>query len=126
MACSSISSPGTRSGLVSTDSGSSCDRSRSAQYVDPARVAAARRQLGRAEVERTVRDFLTEEIDEVICDNREATERMSEYIRFLRSRVRTSYRQGKTKQPSYRLVVADSRSPRVGARGRGDAGTGTP
>src|SRR5439155_11375247 len=29
-------------------------------------------------VERTVRDFLTEEIDEVLCDDRAATDRMSE------------------------------------------------
>src|SRR5438477_1625202 len=31
-------------------------------------------------VERTVRDFLTEEIDEVMCDERAATERMSEMV----------------------------------------------
>src|ERR1700688_2603313 len=31
-------------------------------------------------VERTVRDFLTEEIDEVICDNKEATERMIDLV----------------------------------------------
>src|SRR6202045_470318 len=31
-------------------------------------------------VERTVRDFLTEEIDEVLCDDREATERMGEIV----------------------------------------------
>src|SRR5467141_283887 len=31
-------------------------------------------------VERTVRDFLTEEIDEVVCDDRAATERMSEMV----------------------------------------------
>src|SRR6185503_18345028 len=31
-------------------------------------------------VERTVRDFLTEEIDEVLCDDREATERMTEIV----------------------------------------------
>src|ERR1700757_3950082 len=31
-------------------------------------------------VERTVRDFLTEEIDEVVCDDRASTERMSEMI----------------------------------------------
>src|SRR5438034_3449706 len=31
-------------------------------------------------VERTVRDFLTEEIDEVVCDDREATNRMAEMV----------------------------------------------
>jgi len=31
-------------------------------------------------IERTVRDFLTEEIDEVVCDNREAIETMNEMI----------------------------------------------
>src|ERR1700751_189520 len=31
-------------------------------------------------VERTVRDFLTEEIDEVLCDDREATDRMNEIV----------------------------------------------
>jgi len=31
-------------------------------------------------VERTVRDFLTEEIDEVICDDRSATDRMNEMV----------------------------------------------
>ena len=31
-------------------------------------------------VERTVRDFLTEEIDEVVCDDREATDRMIEMV----------------------------------------------
>jgi ribonuclease G len=31
-------------------------------------------------VERTVRDFLTEEIDEVVCDNREATDRMIDLV----------------------------------------------
>ena len=44
-------------------------------------------------VERTVRDFLTEEIDEVICDNREATERMIDLVGKIsprgRNRIRT-------------------------------------
>src|SRR3989475_10496758 len=31
-------------------------------------------------VERTVRDFLTEEIDEVLCDDREAVERMNQLV----------------------------------------------
>src|SRR5438477_6419994 len=31
-------------------------------------------------IDRTVRDFLTEEIDEVLCDDRAATERMSEMV----------------------------------------------
>jgi len=31
-------------------------------------------------VDRTVRDFLTEEIDEVMCDDREATDRMNEIV----------------------------------------------
>src|SRR4051812_12488867 len=31
-------------------------------------------------VERTVRDFLTEEIDEVLCDDREATDRMNDIV----------------------------------------------
>src|SRR3989440_6583565 len=31
-------------------------------------------------IERTVRDFLTEEIDEVLCDDREATDRMNEIV----------------------------------------------
>src|SRR5438552_164896 len=43
-------------------------------------------------VERTVRDFLTEEIDEVICDDRAATERMTEMVgkisRLARNRIR--------------------------------------
>ncbi len=41
-----------------------------------------------------------------ICD-REATERMSEYIRFLRSRVRTYYRQGKTKQETSATLLKE-------------------
>src|ERR1700752_96003 len=39
-------------------------------------------------VERTVRDFLTEEIDEVICDDRPATERMIEMIGQISRRAR--------------------------------------
>ena len=31
-------------------------------------------------VERTVRDFLTDEIDEVVCDDRAAVERMNEMV----------------------------------------------
>src|SRR5204863_6829711 len=31
-------------------------------------------------VERTVRDFLTEEIDEVVCDDRSATDRMNAMV----------------------------------------------
>src|SRR6202048_1297426 len=44
-------------------------------------------------VERTVRDFLTDEIDEVICDDREATERMGEIVGLIsrRSRNRLKY-----------------------------------
>jgi ribonuclease G len=38
-------------------------------------------------VERTVRDFLTEEIDEVVCDDRASTERMSEMIRQISRRA---------------------------------------
>src|SRR6202043_2205145 len=49
-------------------------------------------------VERTVRDFLTEEIDEVICDDREATERMGEIVGLIsrRSRNRLKYYDGAT------------------------------
>jgi ribonuclease G len=39
-------------------------------------------------VERTVRDFLTEEIDEVVCDDRPSTERMSEMIAQISRRAR--------------------------------------
>ena len=39
-------------------------------------------------VERTVRDFLTEEIDEVICDDREAAERMSDMVGQISRRAR--------------------------------------
>jgi cyclase len=41
-----------------------------------------------------------------IC-GREATERMSEYIRFMRSRVRLNYRQGKTKQETVQSVLRE-------------------
>jgi ribonuclease G len=43
-------------------------------------------------VERTVRDFLTEEIDEVICDDREATERMTEMVGKISRRGRNRIR----------------------------------
>src|SRR2546429_3480451 len=39
-------------------------------------------------VERTVRDFLTEEIDQVVCDDRESTERMIEMIGQISRRAR--------------------------------------
>src|SRR5450631_4105537 len=39
-------------------------------------------------VERTVRDFLTEEIDEVVCDDREAVERMSDMVGQISRRAR--------------------------------------
>src|ERR1700746_1426587 len=39
-------------------------------------------------VERTVRDFLTEEIEEVVCDDRASTERMSEMIDQISRRAR--------------------------------------
>src|SRR5215213_5352263 len=39
-------------------------------------------------VERTVRDFLTDEIDEVICDNREAIDRMNEMVGQISRRAR--------------------------------------
>ena len=39
-------------------------------------------------VERTVRDFLTEEIDEVVCDDRASAERMSEMIGQISRRAR--------------------------------------
>src|SRR4030081_1158865 len=39
-------------------------------------------------VERTVRDFLTEEIDEVLCDDREATARMSDMVGQISRRAR--------------------------------------
>jgi hypothetical protein len=41
VACSSVSRPGTRSGLMITESASSWDRSRRAQAESPPRVAAA-------------------------------------------------------------------------------------
>jgi ribonuclease G len=49
-------------------------------------------------VERTVRDFLTEEIDEVICDDREATDRMNEMVGQIsrRSRNRIKFYDGAT------------------------------
>jgi ribonuclease G len=49
-------------------------------------------------VERTVRDFLTEEIDEVLCDDREATDRMNEIVGQIsrRSRNRIKYFDGAT------------------------------
>jgi ribonuclease G len=49
-------------------------------------------------VERTVRDFLTEEIDEVMCDDREATDRMNEIVAQIsrRSRNRIKYYDGAT------------------------------
>jgi len=43
-----------------------------------------------------------------VC-GREATERMSEYIRFMRARVRVNYRQGKTKQETIAAVVGQMR-----------------
>src|ERR1700736_1420955 len=43
-------------------------------------------------VERTVRDFLTEEIDEVICDDRESTERMTEMVGQISRRGRNRIR----------------------------------
>src|SRR5881398_1925282 len=39
-------------------------------------------------VERTVRDFLTEEIDEVVCDDRAATERMNQLVEKISRRAR--------------------------------------
>jgi ribonuclease G len=49
-------------------------------------------------VERTVRDFLTDEIDEVVCDDREATERMGEIVGLIsrRSRNRIKFYDGAT------------------------------
>ncbi|MEJ5200479.1 MAG: MBL fold metallo-hydrolase [Anaerolineae bacterium] len=41
-----------------------------------------------------------------VC-GREATERMSEYIRFMRARVRMYYRQGKTKQETVQSVLRE-------------------
>jgi len=43
-------------------------------------------------VERTVRDFLTEEIDEVICDNGEATDRMIQMVEKISRRGRNRIR----------------------------------
>ncbi len=49
-------------------------------------------------VERTVRDFLTEEIDEVLCDDRSATDRMIEMVGQIsrRARNRIHYYDGAT------------------------------
>jgi ribonuclease G len=49
-------------------------------------------------VDRTVRDFLTEEIDEVLCDDREATDRMNEMVGQIsrRSRNRIKHYDGAT------------------------------
>lgn len=49
-------------------------------------------------IERTVRDFLTEEIDEVLCDDQAAVERMKELISVIsrRSRKRITYFQTTT------------------------------
>ena len=41
-----------------------------------------------------------------VCD-RDATERMSEYIRFMRARVRLNYRQGRTKQETVQSVLRE-------------------
>jgi cyclase len=41
-----------------------------------------------------------------VC-GREATERMSEYIRFMRARVRLNYRQGRTKQETVQSVLRE-------------------
>ncbi|MCS7220266.1 MAG: hypothetical protein N0A15_03005, partial [Anaerolineae bacterium] len=41
-----------------------------------------------------------------VCD-REATERMSEYIRHMRSRVRSLYRAGKSKQETANLLIGE-------------------
>src|SRR4051795_8430619 len=43
-------------------------------------------------VDRTVRDFLTEEIDEVLCDDRESTERMMEMVGKISRRGRNRIR----------------------------------
>ena len=43
-------------------------------------------------VERTVRDFLTEEIDEVICDDQGATDRMNEMVGQISRRGRNRIR----------------------------------
>ncbi len=43
-------------------------------------------------VERTVRDFLTEEIDEVVCDDRAATDRMIEMVGQISRRARNRIR----------------------------------
>ena len=43
-------------------------------------------------VERTVRDFLTEEIDEVVCDDRAATDRMMEMVGHISRRSRNRIR----------------------------------
>src|SRR4030095_1274845 len=40
-------------------------------------------------VERTVRDFLTEEIDEVVCDHRDSTNRMTEMVGEISRRARS-------------------------------------
>src|SRR3979411_292606 len=49
-------------------------------------------------VERTVRDFLTEEIDEVLCDDQEALERMNQLVETIsrRSRNRLKFYDGAT------------------------------
>src|SRR5881396_955805 len=43
-------------------------------------------------VERTVRDFLTEEIDEVVCDDRESTNRMLDMVGHISRRARNRIR----------------------------------
>src|SRR3979411_767632 len=49
-------------------------------------------------IERTVRDFLTEEIDEVLCDDQEALERMNQLVETIsrRSRNRLKFYDGAT------------------------------
>lgn len=49
-------------------------------------------------IERTVRDFLTEEVEEIVCDNREALDRMGELIGDIsrRSRKRLHFYDGAT------------------------------
>ncbi|MBL9151319.1 MAG: Rne/Rng family ribonuclease [Verrucomicrobiales bacterium] len=52
-------------------------------------------------IERTVRDFLTEEIDEVLCDNAEAAERMRELAGIISRRSRNRITHFQTQQPIF-------------------------
>ncbi len=54
-------------------------------------------------VERTVRDFLTDEIDEVLCDDKEATERMADIVGQISRRARGRVRHYEGATPIFEM-----------------------